>query len=195
MRKLAVCFCFLFLVPVFAAAARVQDASKPSDTATRSDAAKPPAHFYRLNFVLEELDLDGKPVNSRSFSTTVSTAGSRYGSVVVGTKIPLVTGSETSKNGRPDDVLDEFQYVDTGVKINTNDVREDGDRLTFSLHAEVSSAAAPVVLLGVSEPVLRQNVWSGDVLIPVGKPTIVFKSDSLDSKGSMELTVTATPVE
>jgi hypothetical protein len=33
------------------------------------------------------------------------------------------------------------------------------------------------------------------VLIPIGKPSVVFTSDSLDNKGSMQLVVTATPLQ
>lgn len=195
MRKLALCFALLVLVPVLAAASlRAQEASKPAVSADRSDAAKPRAHFYRLDYVLEELDAAGKPVNSRSFSTIVSTAGTRSGSFTVGSKVPLITGAPASK-GEPSELLTQFQYIDIGVKITASDIHEDGNHLAFNLHAEVSSLGAPTVLAGVSEPVIRQNVWNGDVLIPVGKTAPVFKSDSLDNTGSMQLEMTATPAE
>ena len=45
------------------------------------------------------------------------------------------------------------------------------------------------------EPIIRQNQWLAVVLIPIGKPTVVCASDTLDSKGSMQLVVTATPVQ
>jgi hypothetical protein len=192
MRKFAVCFALLLLVPAFASLTRAQEASKPAVPASRPDAAKAPAHFYRLDFVLKELDASGKPVNSRSFTTSVSTAESQPNSIVVGSKVPLVTGA--SKNDS-NSLLTQFQYIDLGVKITVSDVHEDGNRLAFNLHTEVSNPATPSVIAGVSEPVIRQNVWTGDVLIPVGKPTTVFKSDSLEDKGSMELEVTATQAE
>ncbi len=178
MRKLAVCFALLALVPVFAVSTPAQQGPKAADSAHRADAAQP-GHFYRLDYVLEELDSAGKPVNSRSFSTTANAVGRRNSSVTVGSKIPIRTGG------------DQFQYIDIGTKITASDIHEDGNHLAFNLHAEVSSMETPRVVAGVSEPVLRQNVWTGDVLVPVGKPTVVFKSDSLDSKGSMELEVTA----
>jgi hypothetical protein len=194
MPKLAVCFTLL-LLPVFAAAAPPQEGtSKPADSAARSDAAKPAAHFYRLDYALEELDESGKPVNSRSFSIIVSTAGTRSGTFVVGSKVPLVTGAESPKSDT-NKFSTQFQYIDIGVKITANDIHEDGDRLAFNLNAEVSSLASPVTLEGVSEPVLRQNEWRADVLIPIGKATPVYKSDSLDNKGSMQLILTATRVE
>jgi hypothetical protein len=194
MRKLAVCFALLVLVPAFATASRAQEATKPVDSASRADAAKPPAHFYRLDFVLEELDSAGKPVNSRSFSTVVGTAGSRSGSFTVGTKIPILTGPRDSKEGS-NETPAQFQYIDIGTEITARDVHEEGSHLAFYLRAEVSSLATPEVLAGVSEPVLHENVWDGDVLAAIGKPTVAFKSDSLENKGSMQLEVTATTME
>jgi hypothetical protein len=44
----------------------------------------------------------------------------------------------------------------------------------------------------VHQPTIRQNRWQAVVLIPIGQPTVVFTSDALDSKGSMQLVVTAT---
>jgi hypothetical protein len=35
-------------------------------------------------------------------------------------------------------------------------------------------------------------MWDAPVLIPIGKPTVVFSSDALESKGGMQLVVTAT---
>jgi hypothetical protein len=43
--------------------------------------------------------------------------------------------------------------------------------------------------------VIRQNTWVGPVVIPVGKPTVVFSSDALESKGGMQVSVTATLLE
>jgi hypothetical protein len=39
---------------------------------------------------------------------------------------------------------------------------------------------------------MRQNKWEAVVLIPIGKSTVVFSSDDLDNKGSMQMLVTAT---
>lgn len=193
MRKFAICFAFLALVPAFASAARAQEASKPADSANRAEETKP-AHFYRLDFVLEELDSAGKPSNSRSFSTRVSTGGKRSGTIAVGSKIPVVTGQENSKDN-PGGPSTQFQYIDIGVKINASDVHEDGNHLAFDLHAVVSSEATSAAIGGISEPVIHQSDWSGGISIPMGKSTTLFKSDSLESKGSTQLTVAATPEE
>lgn len=41
---------------------------------------------------------------------------------------------------------------------------------------------------------ISQNTWQSRVLVPIGKRTVVFTSDSLDSKGSTRVVVTVTPV-
>ncbi len=188
MRKLAVCFCLLFLVPAFTCTTHAQEAAKAPDTAK---APLAPGHFYHLNFVFEDIDASGTTVNSRSFAMTVATAGSQSGTITAGTKIPIATGS----TGQGSNSQTQFQYIDIGVKIATNHVHEDEGRLSFNLKTEVSSLATPEVIAGVTEPVVRQNVWDGSVLIPIGKPTVAFKADSLDNKGSMRVEVTATQVE
>jgi hypothetical protein len=48
---------------------------------------------------------------------------------------------------------------------------------------------------GIGEPVIRQNSWDSTVAIPIGKPTVVGSSDDLDSKGKLQVEVTATRVE
>jgi len=55
---------------------------------------------------------------------------------------------------------------------------------------------APSTASGLmNDPVIRQNSWQASVLIPIGKPTVVFSSDALDSKGGMHFVVTATPLQ
>lgn len=190
MRKLVVCFCLLLLAPVFTGATHAQANAEKAETA-KAPAA--PAQFYHLRFVVEELDAAGKPTNSRSFSTTASTAGFQYGNIVAGTRVPIATAAPISKeNGN---LQTQYTYVDAGVKITPQDLKVVGDRLSFNLTASVSSVISPTAPGGVPDPVLRQNVWNGTVLVPIGKSTVVFESDSLDSKGSMQLMVTATRVE
>jgi hypothetical protein len=57
------------------------------------------------------------------------------------------------------------------------------------------SSVAPAKDPNLHQPVIRQNKWQAGVLIPVGKATVVFASDSLDSKGGMQVVVTASPLQ
>jgi hypothetical protein len=192
MRKLAVFISLLFLVPAYVSVSHAQENSRASKQAGGPNGDAAPAHFYKLHYTLEELDSAGKIVNSRSFLTTVSTAGTRSGSFVVGSRIPIATSVASPKG---DNTNTEFQYVDVGVKVTATQIHEDENNLAFNLNVEVSSPGTSAVVGGVSEPVFLQTVWRADVLVPTGKPTIVFKSDDLDSKGSMQLEVTGTRID
>lgn len=97
-----------------------------------------------------------------------------------------------------DDLEIQYQYLDVGVNIDTRNVHEIGRQLAVQLKAEVSSLAdsAPSFVSKLpNDPVIRQNMWQASVIIPVGKPTVVFSSDAFDSKGSMQLVVSATPLQ
>jgi len=141
-----------------------------------------PAKFYRLDFVIKEAQA-GKILNARTYSTIVST-GNRTSEIRVGSKLPYI-----SKQG----VTTEYQQIDVGVSIDTKDLKETDNRLSFSLMVDISSLAegpsAPT-----DHPVLRQNRWSSIATVPLKKPTLLFSSDNVDSKSQMQVEVTATPI-
>jgi hypothetical protein len=163
---------------------RAQSANQP--------AAHAPEHFYQLKLVVEELDSAGRIINSRTYQTTVSTnPKSPAQTLKTGSRVPVATGSYAATHA---DV--QFQYIDLGVDARIEHTEEAGNDLEFRLRMEVSSMAAQSeTIAGVNEPVIRQNTWDSDVVVPVGKPTVVFSSDDLDSKGKMQVQVTATPVQ
>ncbi len=192
MRKTAqivITCCVLILVPSWGGKVLAQESAKPQEAVKTPE---PPAHFYHLEFVVQETGADGKPTNSRTYSGTVSTSRTDRGfSTRTGSRVPIATGAF----GQGDSKNTQFQYIDVGVNIDARDARDEGDKLALSLTADVSSLAGTQNISGVSEPVVRQNKWQASVLLPIGKPTVVFTSDVLDSKGGMQLVVTVTPVK
>jgi hypothetical protein len=152
--------------------------------------ATPPKHFYKLNFTVEETNDAGKIVNSRNYLAILATdAGAQ--TFKTGSRIPIATGMINN-------ATTQFQYVDVGVNFEVIHASETGDKLGFQLKAEVSSIgnqANPGAAVTAGDPVIRQNSWSSTVLIPVGKPTVVFLADDLDSKGKMQVELTATRVD
>jgi len=169
---------------------RAQDADKPAEPAKT---AEPAPHYYHLVFVVQELDAAGKSVNSRTYTTSVSTDRHFTGQVRTGSRIPVATGAYA--NGKDETLTNvQFQYVDVGVNFDLSRVLEVGRTLSIDLSAEISSAADSGDTR-IHQPVIRQNRWHAPVIIPLGKPTVVFSSDSLDSKGSLQVTLTATPLE
>lgn len=190
MRKIPLIFCFLVLVS-FGHTVFGQDSANAQEQAKASEA---PAHFYHLDFVVQEMGADGKPTNSRTYTSTVSTGPHDRGtSIRTGSRIPVPTGASSSA---ANEVLvnTQFQYVDVGVNIDARNARDMGRQLSIDLVADVSSVA-PTADARIHQPVIRQNKWQAIVLIPIGKSTVVFTSDSLDSKGSMQVVATVTPLQ
>lgn len=189
MRKTAqivLACCLLVLAATWGGRALAQESNSSQDQAK---APEPAPHFYHLEFVVQETGADGKPTNSRTYSGTVSTSRTDRGfSMRTGSRVPVATGTDNNKNTQ-------FQYLDVGVNIDAREAHEEGEKLSLSLNAEISSLAGTQTISGVNEPVVRQNRWQAAVLVPIGKPTVVFTSDVLDSKGGMQLVVTATAVK
>jgi hypothetical protein len=188
MRKTTIICCLLLLAVCWGHNAYAQDAAKPPETAKSPE---PPAHFYHLEFVVQETGADGKPTNSRTYSGTVSTNRSDRGfSMRTGSRVPVVTGGPA-----PDDksMPVQYQYIDVGISIDARDAREEGDKLALSLNADISSLAGTPSPIGAG--VIRQNKWQAGALVPIGKATVVFTSDVLDNKGGMQLVLTVTPVK
>ncbi len=193
MRKTTVVCCLLFFSLFFASRSLAQESADTQQAPKTQDVAKPakpPAHFYRLDFVVEELGSDGKPVNSRTYSTAISTENYNTMSIRTGSRIPIATGA-FDKNQQ---VSTQYQYLDIGVNFDVRNAHEVDHELSFDLTAELSSLGEPNDA-AAHQPVIRQNRWQAAALIPIGKATAVFKSDDLDSKGSTQVVVTATPVQ
>lgn len=174
----------MFSLSLLPAAVRAQNAA----------AAATPQRFYRLHFAVAELDAQGKVTNTRSYEETIAAGGQPVGDqqIKTGSRVPIATGS-SGNPANPGNT--QFQYIDLGVNLDVRDANEHGNMLGFRLKVEISSVARQAEIAGVGEPVIRQNVWDSIVLIPVGKSTLVFSSDDLDSKGKMQVEVTATHVE
>lgn len=183
MRKIIVAVCLLLLTVSFGQRALAQDEPKPADTAKLPE---PPAHFYHLDFVVQELGAEGKPTNSRTYAVTVSTDPRWFTSIRINSRVPVPVGTSTNP---------QIQYENVGVSFDANQAREIGRLLAFDLKADVRTLAAPSGSDQPSAPVIRQNQWQSGVLIPIGKATVVFTSDSLDSKGGMQVLVTATALQ
>lgn len=185
MRKVVFFCSILLLIPVAAWQAKAQDAANKQ---AASAAPAQPVHYYHFDFVVEELDQAGKVVNSRSYSTTVDTEPHYLTSIRTGSRVPVVTGTVAGNT--------QYQYIDLGVQLDVRDVHEVGQKLAFDLTANLNGeSSAPPPDPNLHEPVIRQNKWASRALIPIGKRTVVFMSDSLDSKGSTRVAVTATQVE
>lgn len=190
MRKLALICSFLLVTMALGQRSFAQEATPAPEPTKPSDA---PAHFYHLDIVVQETGADSKPTNSRSYTATVSTNGHDGGtSIRTNSRIPIAIGSSKGSNG--EEIVNQWQYQNVGVNIDAHNAREVGRQLSLELIADISSIATSNDA-SLHQPVIRQNKWQAAVLIPIGKATVVFTSDALDSKGSMQVVVTATPLQ
>ena len=143
--------------------------------------ADSPPHFYHLLFTVEEVGDSGKIVNSRSYSTTISDHS--YNQIRTGTKVPV----KSSDKG-------DIQYIDVGVSVDCRDAHEVNGKFAAAITADISSIAADAETAS-QPPILRQNRWQANSLIPMGKPTVIFSSDNLQGKGKLQVELTATILE
>lgn len=193
MRKTIFVVCVLLASLACAPAASAQDNQSQSAGKTTE-----PPHFYHLKLVVQELDAAGKVTNSRSYFTTIST-GKELGynannSIRTESRMPMASG--TFSTGGPSVMDTQFQYINVGTNFDIHDVHELGQQLSLHVKADISSFGgnAPVGGGNIHEPIIRHNQWESSLLIPIDKPTVIFTSDSLDSKGAMQVVATATPI-
>lgn len=187
MKNLTLLVAALFASLALTPAAIAQDQAQPA-------ASKPAelGHFYKLTLVVEQLNAEGKPVNSRSYTTTVSTQPHSSERIRTGSKVPVATGA--IKSGSGVEVQTQWQYMDVGISFDVSDVREVGKQVALQVDADVS-AFAPSVDSKLSHPVVRNNQWAALVLIPVGKATPIFTSDDVDGTGALQVVATMTSLQ
>ena len=149
--------------------------------------SKPLAHTYRLTYTLTVSEAN-KRVGVQHFAMTVSAPTNR-GTVKMGEKIPVVTGSY-GPNPQAG-VQTQFTYLDVGINIDAT-VAEDANGIELTSKVEQSSAApAPAKLDGVDEPVIRQMVLMNTSLLLPGKSVTLGSLDIPDSTRHIEIDVMA----
>lgn len=170
MRKPTLLLALIFTLPLVRVSA--QDSST----------ANAPKRFYHLVYAIQEVGEDGKVTNSRAFATNIATDGN-FVEIRSGDKLPLRTDDKGT-----------MQYLDIGVNIDSGRAEEVNGKLALKVNADVSSTAPGSTEMSGS-PVIRQNKMTAVVLIPLGKPTVIFSSDDLRDKGKLQVELTATRVE
>jgi hypothetical protein len=147
-------------------------------------AANTQKQFYRLAFVVQELE-NGRLVNSRSYSTVMSEMKSS--SIRAGAKVPFSSTSGANT---------QWQQIDVGVSIDCHRLQVTSNIVFLDIKAEISSIMdnhaenSPPPSL----PIIRQNQWESNVVLPLKQPTVIFSSDDPASKRTMQLKLTVTPI-
>lgn len=142
--------------------------------------------FYRLDFTVRELD-DNKVISTKNYSTFSSADGTSKGaSIRTGNKVPYQSAPNS------------YQFAEVGVGIDIPRCQEAGGQLIVTVAAEVSTIPTGTDAPNQNNMVLphiRTNRWNSTVMIPIGKATLLFSSDDLNSKRKLQLEVLATPVK
>jgi hypothetical protein len=161
--------------------------AKAAQVAVEQTEAPQEERSFQLTFVARELDESGKVVNSRKFDTMVTTGWKGASSSIRnGMKTPVPSGG----NG----AIPQFQYVDIGANFDVSRPRiVKSNRLAMQVTAEISNADQPNEKGG--PPSIRQNRWAGDVEVPIGGRKVIFSSDDLSSKKTMQIELIVTPVD
>jgi hypothetical protein len=139
---------------------------------------------YHLSFVVQELD-NGRVINSRAYSMIMSEMG--QSSIRAGEKVPYssTTGANT-----------EWQQIDVGVNIDCRGLQATANGVSLNIKADISSvmeshgANSPPPSL----PIIRNNQWESNVVLPLKQPSVLFSSDDPASKRTMQLQLTITPI-
>lgn len=143
-------------------------------SSSRAEQPAPPTKFFKLDFVLQELD-GTKVINSREYSVTEGEG--TPGSIRARAQVPTKTNT-----------------VDIGTNLDISQLHGTENGLTLTVGANITTLPLDPVPDSVF-PMIRVNMWSGSVLIPLRKPVVLFSSDDVSSKHKLQLVLTATPVK
>lgn len=106
----------------------------------------------------------------------------------------MMAGNKVPYQTRPASGTPQYQYLDVGVNIDCQSPREVEGQLALTVSADVSNLAPGQTAGNGPLPLLRQNKWSSDVILPLRKPTVLFSSDDPTSTHKMQVELTATPI-
>lgn len=171
----------LFCVVI--ASASAQDTAPPKTAAPPQ--AQTPAHSYRLDYTLTELE-NGKKIDARQYSISVGgateKAGPASGQVQIGTKVPVGVNSDGGN-----------QYVDVGTKIDCLVRMRDG-ATALDTDLQLSNVVRDEGKVN-GLPILRTLRIRNQTPVVIGKSVIVGTLDDPDSNRTFQLEVTATEIK
>jgi len=145
----------------------------------------PAPGFYKLDFTVYEV-ADGKRSNPHTYTLMLSD-DERDGSIRVGNRVPIVTGSTK-------DDSKQFQYIDIGFNLNAR-LRSTETGLSLHANFESSSMALSDQNTNNSDPLIRQFKGDAMTIIEFGKPTVISSIDDVSSNKRMQIEVTVTKLK
>ncbi len=154
------------------------------------EALDKPGKIFRLTYTINESDA-GKRIGSQHFALLVH-AGQRT-TLKQGSKIPIATGQYGAPNipEKASEVQTQFTYLDIGYNFDAT-LALDGQ--TLKSIVEQSSVAEQKTIANVEEPIIRQSVLQGTVLLTPGKPLTLGSLDLPGSTRHLDVEVLLEPV-
>jgi hypothetical protein len=150
----------------------VEKADKPAEKSAAPAEVKE-LHTYRLTYTLIEMEA-GKKVGEQHYTMMVN-AGSKYGMIRIGSKVPIKTGVFDPGGGKVETT--QFQYMDVGLSINaTLSVVPNGIQVSSQVdQSGIADSASP------AQPVIRQTTLTTNATLTPGGHV---QLGSLDIPGS-----------
>lgn len=146
-----------------------------------------PKPNYRLTYTITESD-NGKRVGIQHFAMEM-VPGART-TLKNGSKVPVATGSYNSGSSSSQT---QFTYLDVGLNFDaTIDAGADGVKLRSKV--EQSGAIEDKLILGISEPIIRQTVLEGTTTLIPGKSATLGSLDVAASTRHLEIEVILEPI-
>ena len=172
-------------------------AQSTQDTPDTSSPQSSP--HLKLVYRTLQIGADGKTLSSHSYSTIVvaNSAPPPTSRIRSNDKVPIAVGSYGG-DVKSSLVNTQIQYQDVGTNIDIYGVKLNGNQLTVNLSVALSEVAKNDVAaekMFPGSPVFRALSWQSDVIVTVGRPTIIFTSDNPSDTGKTELELTATEIK
>lgn len=143
-----------------------------------------PKRSVRVSYTITEME-SGKRKGAETTSVVV-TSGERA-QVKNGNRVPVMVSSTGGANGSPN-----MTYLDVGWNTDTTAYVE-GDRVMLRTKVERSSVAEERnPANGAQDPVIRQSIVDGTLMLVPGKPTVLGAIDVPGTTRHFDLEVTAT---
>jgi hypothetical protein len=166
------------LILILLAACAVAHPARAQDEERK---ALPDPKFYRLDFVLKELEA-GKVTSSRTYSMNISpTQPFQTSSIRTGNNVLVPTGGENS-----------FNSVNLNVNLDCRATKGTDTSLMLSVTADITTLI-PTATPGL--PVTNRNSWNVGATLQLRKATTLVSADGATNKRQMQLEVTATPLQ
>jgi hypothetical protein len=143
--------------------------------------------YVHLSFNLNELDENGKVINTRHFDAMTYAHPQGHdgqGSIHVEDSVPVLDkeGHAVRNVSLCSDISFSHLYV------------IDQRHISLTVSANISDLLFPVVVPVADDahPIIRSNHWRGMVLMPIGERKVVFSSDDLASKHVLQVELLVT---